>query len=190
MAKNMIQEGDILTLDPGATVASGDLIAVGTQPNMIAGVAGNSGVSGDNIPVYVDGVAELTKVTGAIAVGETVYMDNTGKVGRASTGLMIGDCVEAAASGDTSVKVKINEGTKEFRPRSVLFGQLDITGAASGTASVGAAYDGLAVKVHLQTNSGTVSVIKAAVASGVLTINLSGSATVKAIYEIVDYTVA
>ena len=193
MAKNGIQTGDILTLDPGATVSSGDIIPVGSAPNVIMGIALSDGVSGTDIAVGVRGVYNIAKTTSqAWAVGQSVYfVASTSKGSTAADGnALLGTCVEAAGSSATSGKILLAYPASTGAPRVLFSGQLAFTAATTGTESVGAAFDGKVVRAFLQTNDGTAALVKGAIASGTLTLTASASMTGKAYYEILDVDVA
>jgi predicted RecA/RadA family phage recombinase len=141
MAKNATQLGDILSLDPGATVSSGDLISVGTLPNLIIGVAIADGVSGTACPVAVKGVFDVPKTTGAAwVVGASVYFDGgTGKGSVNADGSpAFGVCVEAAGSSATSGKVRLINSGADFAPRVLSNGQVAFTASNTATATVAA----------------------------------------------------
>ncbi len=68
---NFIQDGDVLTVDPGATVAAGTGIMIGTA---LFGVAVVDGVSGTPSAVRCAGVVEIAKTSAlAISVGDVLY---------------------------------------------------------------------------------------------------------------------
>ncbi len=193
MAKNATQLGDILSLDPGATVSSGDLISVGTLPSLIIGVAIADGVSGTACPVAVKGVFDVAKTTGAAwAVGATVYFDGgTGKgTVNADGSPAFGVCVEAAGSSATSGKVRLINSGADFAPRVLSNGQVAFTAATTATATVAAALAGKVVRYHCQTNDGTHALISGAIAGTTLTITASGSMTGKVYYDVLDVDVA
>lgn len=108
MAKQ-IQEGNAINVTLGGTVTAGDIVPLAE----VAGVALASGGSGEVIAVALEGVFEVAKKAGAtldFAVGEKVQTLTTGGVERAvATGGSepLGIAVEAAATGATTVKVKL-----------------------------------------------------------------------------------
>lgn len=115
MAKNYKQEGDTLTLAPGADVASGTGYLFGTALFGIALTNVASGVAG---PFATAGVWELPKTSAlAISVGDRVYWDPTGKVVNKTTASQecIGVAVSGAANPSATVLVKLGvsviEGT-------------------------------------------------------------------------------
>ena len=193
MAKNATQLGDILSLDPGATVSSGDLISVGTLPNLIIGVAIADGVSGTACAVAVKGVFNVAKTTGAAwVVGASVYFDGgTGKGTVDADGSpAFGVCVEAAGSSATSGKVRLLNSGADFAPRVLSNGQVAFTAATTATATVAAALAGKVVRYHCQTNDGTEALISGAISGTTLTITASGSMTGKVYYDVLDVDVA
>lgn len=104
--KNFVCCGDTISIVLSATFASGDGILVGT----IVGVTKSSGVSGDEVAVALEGVYELPKATGAIAVGAKVYWDDTNKnITTTSAGnTLAGNAYKAEISGATTVQVRLN----------------------------------------------------------------------------------
>lgn len=194
MAKTAVQSGDILSLDPGATVSSGDVIAIGAEPNVIAGVALTDGVSGTAIAVGVKGVYDVAKTTGAAwAVGQRILLDAGNQKGITTGGAnqKLGICVEAAASAATSGKVLLFGAPENTSGAGVLTsGQIDITAATSGTNGVGAAYDGKVVRTFMLTSNADASVRSAVVASGTLTVTITATATAKVFFEVLDIDVA
>ena len=77
----------------------------------IFGVAVTTVASGSTATFATEGIFTITKNTGfALAVGDAVYWDDTNKyiTNVASSNAMIGLCTKAAASGDTSVQVKLH----------------------------------------------------------------------------------
>jgi predicted RecA/RadA family phage recombinase len=68
---NYLQPGDVVTVDPAATVAAGTGIMVGTA---LFGVAVVDGVSGTPIPIRTRGVVTIAKTSAlAIAIGDVLY---------------------------------------------------------------------------------------------------------------------
>lgn len=75
MAKNREKNGKRITFDPGATVVSGQIVAVGA----LLAVCMVDGVSGDSIEGAVEEVYRLPKLDAAvIAQGEYVDFDVSG----------------------------------------------------------------------------------------------------------------
>jgi predicted RecA/RadA family phage recombinase len=106
--KNFIQEGEVIDFTAAGTVTAGTGVLIGTR----LGIPVTSGVSGDKIALAVEGVFEHAKNTGAgtaLTVGGIVYWDDAAKkiTGVASGNTAIGWAVEAAATGDTTGKVKL-----------------------------------------------------------------------------------
>jgi len=103
--KNYIQPGNVLTLDPGATVAAGVGFLFGTA---LFGVAETDAVSGTKSAFVVHGVVEIGKTSAlAIAVGDRLFWDSTNKVvNKTSTAQQcVGIAVEAAANPSATVKM-------------------------------------------------------------------------------------
>ncbi len=99
--------------------------------------------------------------------------------------MRLGICVEAAASGATSGKVRVFQAIASPAGSSVILeGQSATAAGASKVITVGADYNGKVVLVWMLTSDANVSVRSAAVAAGSLTVTLSGSATAKFLYQI------
>ncbi len=101
------QEGDTLTLTPGAAVDSGVGYLFGAS---LFGVAVNdvaNGVAGEFI---TEGVVTIGKTSAlAIAVGDRVFWDATNKVVNKTTSSQqcVGIAVEAAANPSSTVAIKL-----------------------------------------------------------------------------------
>lgn len=102
-------QGDcLLDYTPSAAVAAGDVVVLGDLVTVapVAIAANKLGA------VAVEGVFELPKASGAISQGVIVYWDAT--AGNITTTVgsnkRAGKAAAAAASGDATVKVLINQG--------------------------------------------------------------------------------
>lgn len=104
--------GDTIPYTPGSAVTAGDVVV---QENLV-GIATEDIEANRQGALAIEGVFEFPKVTGAIAVGEDVFWDADGTAVDLTTGAAtttegadpyIGLCVEAAASADETVKVKL-----------------------------------------------------------------------------------
>ena len=107
MASNFVQEGQTLTLAPGAAVANGAGYLFGAGLFGVALTAVASGVAG---PFITEGVVTLAKTSAlAIAVGDRVFwVPGTSAVDKTSAAqVCIGVAVEAAANPSATVKVKL-----------------------------------------------------------------------------------
>lgn len=104
--RNFVQDGEVLTLTAPYAVASGGGAKVGS----IFGVACGTVADAAEGEFAVVGVFDLPKASGAITQGAKVYWDDTNKVvtGTASGNTLIGVAVKAAASGDATVRVRLN----------------------------------------------------------------------------------
>lgn len=99
----------------GSAVSQWEIIELGTNSGMI-GVALEDGAVGDTIAVAIDGVWTFPKTSGAvIALGEAVDWDTSaGSVDDDQATSATGDypnfgtAMEAAGSGVTTIKVKLN----------------------------------------------------------------------------------
>lgn len=108
MAKNFTQDGDRLTVVAPAAVNSGALVFVGNA----FGVAVTSAASAANVVLQTGPIiATLNKLAGAgFAVGANVHWDatNSNCTVSATSNTKIGVCAATAASGDTSMSVRLN----------------------------------------------------------------------------------
>lgn len=105
MTTKFVQEGDVLDLDPGATVASGTGRLFGAA---LFGVAAVDAVSGTASSFIVRGVVTIAKTSAlAISVGDRLFWDATNSVvNKTSTAQQqVGIAVEAAANPSSTVKM-------------------------------------------------------------------------------------
>lgn len=105
--RNFVQEGDVLDLDPGATVAAGTGKLFGTA---LFGVAAVDAVSGTASAFITSGVVTIAKTSAlAIAVGDVLYWNATDSVVNKTTSgqRAVGIAVEAAANPSATVKMRI-----------------------------------------------------------------------------------
>ena len=105
--KNFVQQGQTLTLAPGADVAAGTGYLFGTG---LFGVALTNATSGQPSAFLTEGVVEPAKTSAmAIAVGDLVYWDAAGKaVNKTAAGQKcVGVAVAAAANPSATVQVKL-----------------------------------------------------------------------------------
>lgn len=111
MAQNYIQEGDVISwTNGGSAVTSGSAVTIGG----LVGVALGDIANGATGQVMLEGVFELTKVTGSgksFAVGAPVYHDATaGKMDvtdNSAANKLAGYAIEAAGTSATTVKVRL-----------------------------------------------------------------------------------
>lgn len=127
-------EGDIVQFTAGAAYTAGEII---TLLDGRAAMVSSTVASGDLASAVVRGVVQLTKTSGAIVAGQNVLWDTSNNYVSASGTLHVGMAVAAAASGDTTVSVALNE--------------------RSGSAAIGA----LIAVVKTVTGAGTVPVFTA-----------------------------
>lgn len=108
MATNYVQRGDALNYTAGADIKSGDFVLIGA----IGGVAKTDIANGKSGAVHIKGVFSVAKASGAVTQGAKLYWNSTNSnlTTTASGNTFVGVAAEAAASGDASVKVLLNEG--------------------------------------------------------------------------------
>lgn len=105
--KNFVQPGINLTLVAPYALASGDGALVG----LIFAVATGAAANGGTFEGVTEGVFDLTALsTDTATVGAAIYWDNTNKrcTTTASGNTKIGVATQAKASGDTTVRVRLN----------------------------------------------------------------------------------
>jgi predicted RecA/RadA family phage recombinase len=105
--KTFVQEGCVLTLAPGADVASGVGYLFGAA---LFGVSVGTAANGVAAPFIVEGVVTIGKTSAlAISVGDRLYWDPTNKVVNktATAQQQVGVATEAAANPSATVKMKI-----------------------------------------------------------------------------------
>jgi predicted RecA/RadA family phage recombinase len=105
--KTFVQTGDVLDLDPGATVATGTGRLFGAA---LFGVALVDAVSGTASAFKTEGVVTIAKTSAlAISVGDRLFWDATNSVVNKTTTAQqqVGVAVEAAANPSSTVKMKI-----------------------------------------------------------------------------------
>lgn len=107
---DFVHEGATIDYTPGQAVAAGDVIVQGD----LVGVAKLDIAANKQGGLAVRGVFDFAKTTGggsAIAVGATVYWDDTNNV-VTTTALgnkLAGKCVKAAADGDATCRVRLSQ---------------------------------------------------------------------------------
>jgi predicted RecA/RadA family phage recombinase len=103
--RNMLSDGEILTVTAPAAVSSGDLVIVGS----IIGVAITDAADGAEVAIATCGVFSLTKEAPlVIAQGDTVYWDvSNANVDKTDTNTLLGVCTVSAVSAATTVAVKL-----------------------------------------------------------------------------------
>lgn len=102
---NFVQPGDVLDLDPGATVAAGTGHLFG---DALFGVAAVNAVSGTASAFVMEGVVTIAKTSAlAISVGDRLFWDaGNSVVNKTSTAQQqVGIAVEAAANPSSTVKM-------------------------------------------------------------------------------------
>lgn len=112
MAKNYIQDGNIIDFTAGAATVSGQVVVVGS----IVGIAAADVANGNVGPLIVNGVVEIPAATAEITVGAPVYWDADGDPvgGTADSGAatatatdntLVGYAIAAKAAAGATVKV-------------------------------------------------------------------------------------
>jgi predicted RecA/RadA family phage recombinase len=103
-----IQEGHYIDHTPAGALASGDVVVQGD----LVGVTLRPLAAGETGSLAVDGVFDFNKNTGvAYTVGTILYWDDTNNVvtTTAAGNKAIGKVVRAAASADTTVRIRVSQ---------------------------------------------------------------------------------
>ena len=103
-----VQEGCAIDYTPGSALASGDVVVQGD----LIGIAKQPLAANEPGALTVEGVFDFAKNTNvAYTVGTILYWDDTNNVVTAtSTGnKQIGKVVRAAASSDTTVRIRLSQ---------------------------------------------------------------------------------
>lgn len=134
--KNYVQQGDVLTLTAPYTVTSGAGALVGG----IFGVATGDVANAAEGEFVIRGVYDIAKASGAVAVGDELYWDNTAKVvTTVPTGnTPIGFATQAQLTGDATARVRLaSRGKLTLSGTATLnFGSIGAGLAADLTISV------------------------------------------------------
>ena len=103
-----VQDGKYIDHTPGGALASGDVVV---QGDLVA-VAFRPLAAGEVGALAVDGIFDFNKNTGvAYTVGQILYWDDTNNVvtATATGNKQIGKVTRAAASADTSVRMRLSQ---------------------------------------------------------------------------------
>jgi len=103
-----IQDGKYIDHTPASALLSGEVVVQGD----LVGVTVRPLAAGELGSLAVDGVFDFTKNTGvAFTVGTILYWDDTNNVvtATATGNKSIGKVVRAAASADTTVRMRISQ---------------------------------------------------------------------------------
>ena len=103
-----VQEGDLVDYTPSSAVSAGDVIVQGD----LVGVAPRPLAVNELGSLIVFGVCDFAKNTGvAYTVGTTLYWDDTNNVvtATATGNKLVGKSIRAAASADTTVRVRLSQ---------------------------------------------------------------------------------
>lgn len=127
--KNFVQSGDTITINAPYTVTSGGGIQIGG----LFGVACDDIANGVEGEMLTRGVFDLVKATGAVAVGDEIYWDNTNRVvsTTAAGNKRIGVAVAAALSGAATARVRLDGANT---PRFFVSAEQTGTGANQNVA--------------------------------------------------------
>jgi predicted RecA/RadA family phage recombinase len=103
-----VHEGELIDYTPGSAVAAGEVVVQGE----LVGVVARPLAAGEAGAILVWGVFDFAKNTGvAYTVGTILYWDDTNNVvtATATGNKQIGKTIRAAASADTTVRVRLSQ---------------------------------------------------------------------------------
>lgn len=112
MTTTLRANGDILPYTATGAVTKGDLKTLNGD---LVGVALETGVTGDTIPLALRGVFLVTRTAAATltAQGAKAYATSTGAIVATTTSnVFAGHLYEAAATGDTTALLNLNIGSE------------------------------------------------------------------------------
>ena len=109
MGAILVSRGDLVDYTPGSTVTAGSVVVQGE----LVGVANLDIPAGRLGAITVTGVFDFSKGVGAITAGANVYWDvadgEATTDADSGTNKLIGKAVRAAASADTTVRVRLSQ---------------------------------------------------------------------------------
>lgn len=106
MATNYVQEGVLVDIVAPSDISGGDFVIIGDG---LCGVAVADIATGETGAIETEKVYDLPKQAGlAISAGKPVYYDTAAEeCDTTKTNVPIGTCIVAAATSDTTVRVKL-----------------------------------------------------------------------------------
>jgi predicted RecA/RadA family phage recombinase len=109
--RNLVhQPGDMITVTAPNAVTAGQGVLVGT----LFGVAMHDAASGAPVDILTTGVVDIAKASGvAVTAGARVFwVPGTNNVNTTATSQVnVGVAIQAAASGDATVRIKLGANT-------------------------------------------------------------------------------
>jgi predicted RecA/RadA family phage recombinase len=108
MAKNFVQRGENITVLAASIAVSGELVVMGS----LFGVALHDAAANDELTLKTGGVWELPKTSAnEPAAGDPAYWDaDVSEITTTATdNTKVGVFTEAAANGDTTCRVRLND---------------------------------------------------------------------------------
>lgn len=133
--QGFVQPGDVLDLDPGATVAAG----VGHLFGSMFGVAAVDAVSGTASSFVTGGVVDIAKTSALeISVGDALYWDASSKVVNKTSAAQafVGIAIAAAANPSATVKMLLRGTPADVGFANPMSGAGDlIRGGTAGVAT-------------------------------------------------------
>jgi predicted RecA/RadA family phage recombinase len=105
--RNFVQDGNVVTVvAPAGGVLSGDGLLIGS----LFGVCAFDALAGNEVELATVGVFVLPKATGALAIGDLVFWDNTAKrtTATAAGNRLIGVATAASVAEAINAGVRLN----------------------------------------------------------------------------------
>ena len=101
-------DGNRIDFTPAGALAAGDVVVIADASDAtdaIIGVVANDLAANEAGVLLIKGVFAFAKAAGVIALGDTIFWDNTANVATltATSNIRIGHVVKAALTGDTVV---------------------------------------------------------------------------------------
>jgi len=116
MKATFVQEGVMIDYTPGSAVSAGDVVVQGD----LVGVAKSDIAASRQGALAISGVFDVTKGSAVFTAGQAVYWDDTNDAASpdGSVGKLMGIAVEAAATGVSTVRVRLvhDPGQTEMLP--------------------------------------------------------------------------
>lgn len=106
MAKNFIQNGNIITIPVSNAVKCGDGVAI----NSLFGIATLDAEAGEDLSLALVGIFQLPKNNTVMQIGDKLYWDNDKQIvtKAATNNAYAGLAIEATQSGDAWIKVRLS----------------------------------------------------------------------------------
>lgn len=128
---NTLQTADQIDYTPGGALTGGDVVV----QNDLVGVTPINLDASELGALSIEGGFDVAKDSSVFAVGDPVYWDDANNQGKAdpSVGKFMGFCIVAAATGDSTVKVKLCPNSNFSR--DLIYSSVAASAAISNTTT-------------------------------------------------------